>query len=309
MKNLKLIQVFSEVTGRFLQKGIEVMPLKGITYLYRFYEDPSRRPMLDIDLLVREEDIPRIHQVMEELGARQRTGMHSDFLDSLMHHLPPMTYKGAMIEFHTRFFRKTSSFSLSAESAWRESQEAELFNQKVRILKPECHLVYITLHAWNHMVKGRFKLIWLADVIRYLQKTEIDWKHVLPLLQNEADRRAFYGMMGLAERLEQVTLPREIQNNLKEEWTDEAGEALENHLEDVPFDSTRAVFRSIEKLKGKERLRYMRDIVFPSRAFLRKKYKGPFVLLYPYHAVSKVLEGIGYLFRRMRECVNARMRK
>lgn len=299
MKNLRLIQVFSEVTGKFFQKGIEVIPLKGITYLYRIYKDPSERPMVDIDLLVREKDVPRILQLMAEMGARQRTGMHSDFLDSLMHHLPPMTYKGVMIEFHTRFFRKTSSFSLSAESAWRESREKDLFNQKVRILNPELHLIYIVLHAWNHLVGGRFKLIWLGDVIRYIQQAEFDWQQVLPLLQNEPDRKAFYGMMGLAEKLDQVSLPEEIHKNLRGEWTREARQALENHLEEVPFDSTRAVFRSVEKLKGKKKLRYIWDILFPSKAFLRKKYgNGPVFLHYPYHMFSKILQGLWYYLRK-----------
>jgi len=309
MRNLKFIQVFTELAESFQEQKIEFLPVKGITYLYEIYHDPSLRPMIDIDLLIREKDIPKVKSLMTGLEAQQHTGLHSEFLNGFMHHIPPFVYKHTLLEFHTRFFRKTSPYSLSPEAAWKTSVEGPLYQQQVRLLYPEYHLVYITLHAYNHLLHGKFKLIWLTDVIRYTYKKDIDWKKISSLLKTDADQKAFYGMMGMAGALGQVGLPGEINKNLKDDWTQVTLKALNNHIKGMPHDAPEGVFRWMNKLDKDDRKSFVKDILFPSRAFLEKKYRiknhWAIMILYPYHALYKLLQGGWYLFKKMLKGINS----
>lgn len=113
----------------------------------------------------------------------------------------------------------------------------------------------------------------------------------LSLLQNDSDKKAFYSMMGLAESLNQVELPVQLKKRLREKWTNQAWQALSNHLQGLRSMQKEAVFSDLEKLGTKAKVRYISAILFPSPAFMRKKYKtkNRFLVmgLYPYHTVRK----------------------
>jgi hypothetical protein len=302
MRQLNKSSVFAEMARLLKQNQVSFIPIKGITLLNRVYGNPALRPMLDIDLLVKPDDTKRISRLMKDQGAHQHTGLQSKFLDSFLQHIPAITWKNTLFEFHTSFFGKTDPFSLSTGQAWKNSQPYTLFNQKIQMLSPETELVYLTLHAYKHLVRKSFRLVWLNDVILYLKRMEFSPDKALSLLQNDSDKKAFYSMMGLAASLNQATLPPQFTKELKEYRTEEVRKALDEHLQEQKVSPGQALFSDLGKLNTKTKVRYIAAILVPSPAFIRKKYNTKSLLLmvalYPYHTFRKMMEGMYYLLKQ-----------
>ncbi len=49
-------------------KSLDVMPLKGALLITNYYEDAALRPMSDIDLLIKPEDLANVGQVLSKMG-------------------------------------------------------------------------------------------------------------------------------------------------------------------------------------------------------------------------------------------------
>ena len=298
MQQLQQDSVFSEIAGLFNQRQIPFIPIKGLTLRHKVYSNPSLRPMLDLDLLIKPEDKEKITSMMKELGARQGAGLHSEYLNSLQHHTPPMQYKNTLIEFHTRLFEKTKLYGIPTENPWSKNQRSIILNKEINILPPETNLVYIAMHAYKHLIRTRFQLIWLTDVCLCLQNNTMDWNEVTNLLQTEADKKAFCGMMGLIEELDQFGFPREIQSELRPEWTRETKKALERHLHGEQSNHKHGVINVLGRLDNQGKIKFITSVLFPSPEFMKKKYKtnNPIliVILYPWHTIAKIAEGLWY---------------
>jgi hypothetical protein len=298
MHQLHQDSVFTELAGLFNQNDIPFIPIKGLTLRHQVYSNPSLRPMLDLDLLIKPEDTEKITTLIKKLGARQGAGLHSEYLNSLQHHTPPMQYKNTLIEFHTRLFEKTKLYGISTQNAWSKIQSSIILNKEINMLPPEINLVYIAMHAYKHLIRTRFKLIWLTDVCLCLQNNTIDWYEVKDMLQSEADEKAFHGMMGLIAELGQFNFPDEIQAKLRPEWTRETKRALEKHLKGERSNQKAGVINALGRLDNQGKIKFITSVLFPSREFMKKKYKtnNPVLIgiFYPWHTFAKISEGLWY---------------
>jgi hypothetical protein len=70
--NLKKRKEFFSIRDAFVAAGIQMVPIKGIALLDSIYDSDLTRPMTDIDILVRENDIERARMALRALGYRER---------------------------------------------------------------------------------------------------------------------------------------------------------------------------------------------------------------------------------------------
>jgi hypothetical protein len=69
--------------------GVPVIVLKGAVLADAVYRDPAHRPMRDIDLLVRRDDVPRVLEHAAALGLRRYEDRHSLAFD--LRSTPPLS--------------------------------------------------------------------------------------------------------------------------------------------------------------------------------------------------------------------------
>ena len=67
-RNTKICQDISIVLSSFNKEDLKVIPLKGIFLAEKVYNNIALRAMTDIDLLVKKEDLPKIDEVLDNLG-------------------------------------------------------------------------------------------------------------------------------------------------------------------------------------------------------------------------------------------------
>lgn len=69
--NLKKSEEYQDIYRVFEEKDIPLVPIKGIALLSDIYSESLARPMIDIDVLVREVDISKACDILRELGYKK----------------------------------------------------------------------------------------------------------------------------------------------------------------------------------------------------------------------------------------------
>jgi hypothetical protein len=135
--------------------GVEPLLLKGAALGRTVYGSLARRPMLDVDLLVRPEDAAVAHQTA--LGAGWMTIELDPSNDHYAghFHLPPLSDGmgfGFNLELHTALFVSGHPFNWSLEDLWSRSRK--LPSGTGRVPAPEDILLHTVLHfCWSHMAR------------------------------------------------------------------------------------------------------------------------------------------------------------
>jgi len=180
-RNLMLSHELKRILDTFDTNTIQVIPLKGAYLAYAVYERFSIRQMLDLDLLVRWEDIPKAITILEALGYIATGTFHWDEeCRRFDHHGPGYRHpSGSMVELHWNIIDAHSIGEKEiaiGEIFLLRAQPGLLLETKTYLLTPEdliLHsVIHQTLHHTFHLGIREF-----YDIKRIYEKFKdsIDW--------------------------------------------------------------------------------------------------------------------------------------
>jgi hypothetical protein len=129
-----------DVARRLAGAGISVMPVKGALLQHWLYDDPTERPLTDVDLLVLPQDLERVVTRLESAGYRslQRASVGAVVL---------RTPFGLALDLHPSLFDAARYRLRTAELFARSSEDSRLYSARVRLPSP--------LDAYAHLI-GKF---------------------------------------------------------------------------------------------------------------------------------------------------------
>lgn len=148
--------------------GIKGFFLKGLSIAERFYSDMAERHVLDIDWFVDEKGILPLTKEIMNLGyvpVPNVTKFHAAQWKYYIatHHdvylTPPENSGLPPIELHWRLRSPWGSFTLGPETKLESVDE----------------FLYLCVHGTEH---GWFRLKWLMDLPRFIEKSKLDWERV-----------------------------------------------------------------------------------------------------------------------------------
>ncbi|MBN1203331.1 MAG: nucleotidyltransferase family protein [Myxococcaceae bacterium] len=185
--------------------GVVPVVLKGSALARRLYPEPFHRATSDVDLLVAREQVEAAARALEGLGlarAPERPGhggAHS--------HHREFQGRAGLVELH---FRALVGYgqALEADALLAHAQEAELEGRRVRYFRPEDELVYLALHASNHLLQ---RLAWLFDLkLLILAHPGLGWRRVVQVARETAFSHLAWYALEAASRLMGASVPREV---------------------------------------------------------------------------------------------------
>jgi Uncharacterised nucleotidyltransferase len=152
--NLRLRRELTRVIGALTEAGIPALALKGIVLAHAAYDDPSLRPMTDLDLLVPHGERGNAVNVLRKLGFDYPQGLpillreHNSRLDPKQEHAPPLqsSESRVLVEVHTELECSEPIFRVPAGEFWSRSTLAAIGGLRIRTLCPEDNLFHICLH-------------------------------------------------------------------------------------------------------------------------------------------------------------------
>jgi hypothetical protein len=298
-RNRVLLSELSRLTTAAAGEGITFMPLKGAILAVDYYPVPALRPMSDLDLLVRPEDLEAMGHLLRSLGYRDvdRPASYVDErrLDrASREHQWVMARNGTsiLVEYRAEPMEPavgqltdldrafTDELGRHAAAIWTRARPSPAGPR----MSPEDLLLHVAAHqAARH---ADFRLIWLHDIARIVTRdsANFDWEYVCASAVRlrmagpvraalEAAARWIDAPVPAAELERRLDGARRGSMRLVERW--ESRRLAEHVAEMGTADLTAegpVVWRlgaAFARLHGwRPRLRGLRWAIFPSRGFL-----------------------------------------
>jgi hypothetical protein len=133
-------ELVGDVARKLSGPGIPVMPFKGALLQHWLYDDPSERPLSDVDLLVHPEHFARAIERLEAEGYRRAAGSG---VGAIVMHTP----FGLALDLHPRLFDRARYRLPTGDLFARSSEDRVLYGVSVRLPSP--------LDVYAHLI-GKF---------------------------------------------------------------------------------------------------------------------------------------------------------
>jgi hypothetical protein len=252
--NAKNMARIAELLAAFGPEGIRAILLKGAHLAAFVYLDIGMRPMADVDILVRKEDIPAAEKLLAGAGYAMREHVPAayKFLDAdggapapehltgryreCHHHLHPLgSARGIrLLDVHWTLVPPSLPFPIDAEGLWQRAGIKAVEGREVRVLCPEDTILHLALHASfrdKFRLHGLRSLCDLAAVVGRFHDT-IDWAALSARARDWNAGRFVYLALRLSRDLPGARIPEEALALLRPADFDEAiaGEAARRIL-------------------------------------------------------------------------------
>lgn len=200
VKNMKLYQDLSMLARAFQGDGLRFIVLKGAHLAKIVYANIALRQMSDLDLLVREDDLPRVIRILLDMGYNPVEPFTEKDITCLR--LPSFVKENAApIEIHWHIKYSGSPFLIDIDSLWERARPVIINDVQVLVLSPEDLVLHLCLHATHHILEvGLRPFCDLFEAIsRY--RNEIDWEQVQLRSREWKMDRPLYLMLHLLNEL------------------------------------------------------------------------------------------------------------
>lgn len=182
--NILLYHRLGRVLGFLREENIKVIVLKGAALAEQVYGNPALRPMSDVDLLVRKEDLPQVDKKLQLLGYstqenyldRLKTSDNS-YLNTIMMRntsSPPLHIHWHLVNSTIPTFIYSSKIEM--ERIWQEAIPARVADVQSLVLAPHHLIIHLSEHALkpSHSLG---KLIFLCDIHEAIRtyRDELNW--------------------------------------------------------------------------------------------------------------------------------------
>ncbi len=208
-QNLFLAKTLVEILGVLEGKGIHALPYKGPLLALCAYGDLGARRFVDLDLLVRQEEVGEAVSVLTSLGYALTRRMNRAQEDATLKHKGERTLfsrnSRVFVDLHWRFLPSAFSSRLSLDEVRRRAGSLPLCGRAVPTLSLEDLLLVLCMHGSKHYW---LRWGWLCDVAELVRRhPEIRWEALLDLARSAGAERML--LLGLALARDLLAAPLE----------------------------------------------------------------------------------------------------
>lgn len=275
-----LCEELSELLRLFQRHAVACMPLRGPALGEWLYGDGTARPIEDLDLLVRRQDLDRITGILVGLGY-DAIDCRPGFARSFYYTLEFVRDDPALVvEPHWTIAYPPFADQVDMEAVWARSMIGHVCGVDSRLLASTDLLLHLSWHLLHW--QERAPLLWFYDLDRLIRKdgVELDWAEVATVAAQSGQEilvaealRALTILFdtpvpgGTLARLTRPTSgePRSLSKTIRRNAiTLLAGRSELRGREQF------ALFVSLKGIRAKAR--YAWSLLFPSPEFMRFRY-------------------------------------
>ena len=300
-RNRFLYDELSKVLKAFKDAGIDVIVLKGAFLAETIYKNISLRPMGDIDLLIKKEDLHKVKKELSQLmyhAPIYPTKWHEQWQNEWAEEIHFTNQdKNIMIDVHWDIQPPSTPFQIDINKFWENAQPVKIAGVETLMFAPEDLLQNLCLHLDKELNKGISLLRWycdIAEVIRHYEE-KINWKYLVQSSKNYGIEKPIYQGLYLVNKYLWAFVPIEVLNDLKTVKSNV-------NFEDI-FRSSRTMEGDLKKKNQWREINYLKRLtkvegirnkahilfgdVFPCKEFMMQHYS----------IRNKKLIGVYYLIR------------
>jgi hypothetical protein len=177
-RNQKALGCLTEAFGLLAAAGVSAIALKGSPLLLCYYGDAGARPMADVDVLIRQADLPRAVDALAADGWRTERGLPPREVLANIHAVEWTHRSGLNLDLHWRPFTPDCP-AAAEERLWTQSETRRTQRGEVRLPCAADLLILMCFHGRKPDPVSACR--WALDVARIIERAEppIDWEYVL----------------------------------------------------------------------------------------------------------------------------------
>ncbi len=213
--------------------GIDVMLLKGAALALTVYGSFVRRPMIDVDVLVHEDEALRARDVLIGNGWVSTEMEEFESFYRRHHHLPTLVDGRGLdmqLEVHTGLFFEGNPFDFPMADLWRRAVPVTVRGRRAYVPSRQDQLLHLCLHfAWSHMMSsGAWRTF--RDLRALMDAGDLDWNEFVMLARKSRGASCCYWTLRLAHDLVGVPVPKSVLDALRPPMTDSMLDRVERHF-------------------------------------------------------------------------------
>ena len=201
-KNTLIINELRNMLNVFNEAGLRVIVLKGAALAETAYGNLALRPMSDVDLLVKKEDLFSINQHLNGLGyfPSDRSVEDIDFSSTYLTTLDYRNTSTNSPSFHIHWHFVNSTIpndsyinNIKMEDIWQDAQKASVANVETLIMAPHHLIIHLSEHALR-VTHSLSKFSLLCDINEAINAYQdmLDWERLIKYsLKFKLDRMVY----------------------------------------------------------------------------------------------------------------------
>ena len=219
VKNMRLYVKLNKVLAAFAHAGIPVIVLKGAALAELVYPQLGFRPMGDIDLLVKDEDLGKADHLLRTLHYQPYEKNHTaEWFRNSHHHLAPYVSNDHTppIEIHFHIISPLDPVDIPIHELWNCARAVHIAEVPCFVLSPEYFLIHLCHHlsSSNGFLSQLRGLCDVAETIRW-SREELDWSELLRIAQSREMQKCLYYALWLAQKTVGADVPQTVLEKLK----------------------------------------------------------------------------------------------
>jgi Uncharacterised nucleotidyltransferase len=197
---LRILQLFED-------ENILAVPFKGPVLAAVLYRNLALREFVDLDILVREQDILKARQILSNNGYQSNVKSAEITLDTGNDEFYSVS-TGTMVELHWQFSPRRFISVLPAQQFWKNIESIESLGRQVWSFSSQDTFLFLAVHGAKHSWSA---LKWLCDLAEFIRSNpELDWPRLFKRAETlGAVRTCRLGIL-LAAELLQAEVPANV---------------------------------------------------------------------------------------------------
>jgi hypothetical protein len=204
---LRILQLFED-------QNILAIPFKGPVLAAVLYGNLALREFVDLDILVREQDILKARQILSNQGYQSNVTSANITRDTSNDELYSAS-TGTMVELHWQFSPRRFISVLPAQQVWKNIEPIVILGRQVWSFSSQDTFLFLAFHGAKHSWSA---LKWLCDLAEFIRSNpELDWLRLFKRAEAlGAVRTCQLGIL-LAAELLQAEVPASVVCTVRED--------------------------------------------------------------------------------------------
>ena len=201
------------IMNQFRSEGIQAIPYKGPVLAVQAYGDVGFREFEDLDIVLRDRDIPAANDAMTSLGYNPKfpalsSGTPASIVPAEYMYIHQDESRQLLVELHTERTLRHLPLRLDLDDFASRLVPVSIGGHELLTFAPEDTFVLLCIHCSKHFWD---RLVWIADIAAFAHShAALDWDLIFRRAQSLRANRMVAISLELALRLFDLPLPRDV---------------------------------------------------------------------------------------------------